>query len=100
MVKDMTILREALNDKVAKEIDVISLDNLSIVKNALKNYPNASYFSEWKIELAGKVRYSYRVHEGDIGKMIFDVYSKGVSSSLPKLTYVYSREELKNLVLL
>ena len=95
MTKTIDTLKRALEDETMSNVDLITPD---VVSKVLNTYPDSKYFSEWRYEMAGKLRYSYRHHDADLGRKLSALHSKGITSNLPRLTAVYSRKELSNLV--
>jgi len=97
-MKSNIILKRALEDKLIPDIDIITKDNPEVIKNLLDKYPKSKYFSEWRYEMVGNLRYKYRSHSDSVGKNLMVLYSEGTTSNLPRLTKVYTRKELSNLI--
>ncbi len=95
----MKILKIALKVKPIKGINLISLENPKTIEEMLKSNPYANYFSEWRYDLVGPLKYKYRPHNNGIGEQLYGLYKKGFKSSLPKLTAVYTRKELSDLLM-
>lgn len=97
MVNAVRILERALKDSVVEKLDLITEDR-NTINSLLYNYPKAKYFSEWFYEMAGQPKFVYRIHENGIGKKLYELHLRGINSNLPKLTGVYSRKRLSDLV--
>jgi len=96
-MKEIKILRNALQRPLVKGLSLISPKSLADVVLILSKEPGAEYISEWKYEMAGRLKYKYRFHDAKEGRELRELYEKGKRSSLPKLTGVYTRKELLSL---
>ena len=95
MMRGIDILRAALEDRCVEGLKVVSSTNAEQLRGVLEKYPEAVYFSEWRFEMAGPLRYGYRAHNAELGKKVYELFNQGVKAGLPRLTAVYSREEMQ-----
>ncbi len=89
MVNYLNTLRRALEDP--------KLEGLSSLSNRMFGLvPQNCYVSEWRVGM-GEIRYEYRVHRSEIGEELKRAFLEGNSGGHPKLTGVYSKEDLRRL---
>lgn len=93
-MKEIEILRKALQEPRVEGLKLISYGHIDDIVGILSENPDAEYVSEWKYELAGPIRYEYRLHNVSEGRELKELYQRGKTSSLPRLTGVYTRQEL------
>jgi hypothetical protein len=89
-MKSLNILKKALKDPVV-EFGPFGL--------ATKiGADECACISEWRYGL-GEVKYVYHIHKGDFAIKLQEAFNEGKKGGNPKLTYIYLRKDLEDLVL-
>lgn len=93
----MTVLRKALDDPKLEGLACISPSESSVLAKIVTTLPTDAYISEWRYGI-GEIRYVYHVHTNGIIPELRKLFEKGIGGGHPKLTALYSKEELINLI--
>jgi len=94
----LSILRKALKDLKLDGLTCISSSESPRLSEIVKNLSPDACISEWRYGM-GNIRYEYHVHQDGIAEQLREAFKNGVSGGHPKLTAIYSREELKKIIL-
>lgn len=90
------IFKRALKDPKI-DIDVIALSRVAQIEKIIKELTEGGYVSEWRHTL-GEVEYEYHMHSAAFGETLKGLYDKGVRGGNGKLTNVYSRSDLEEII--
>lgn len=97
MDNNLGILRQALEDPKLEDLPCICPSHSPQLTRVLKELPPDAYVSEWRYGM-GDIRYEYHVHRNGAALQLREAFSNGARGGHPRLTAVYSREELEKLI--
>ena len=78
-------------------IDVISPSHADEITRLVNELAPDEYVSEWRHNLWA-VRYEYHRHKGPVASALKQLYDQGMYGGNPKLTHLYSRSDLRKLL--
>lgn len=91
------ILRQALKAPLLEGIVCISSKYSREIVQFLETLPENGCVSEWRYGI-GKIEYKFRVHINGLGVELKQAFLEGIRGGHPKLTAVYTKQELQNLI--
>ncbi len=97
MEADIDVLRKALEAPLCRGISCITPRKKEELSTVLDSMDDNSYLSEWRVGL-GILRYEFRFHDEELGNSLKGLYGRGVRGGHPKLTGVYSKQDLISLL--
>ena len=90
------IYKEALKDPSFK-IDAVLPSQYGNIEKMLGKIAEDEYISEWK-HTAGEISYEYHIHQQETGHILQNLLEQGMRGGNPRLTKVYSKKDLIDLV--
>src|SRR3989338_7618615 len=89
-------LRKGLQDQKIENLTCITSSNLLRLRGLISDIPDGAYISEWRYGM-GDIKYEYHIHVGNGAKELKEAYESGAIGGHPKLTGLYSKEELRDI---
>lgn len=93
----INVLKKALDDPRLDGLTCISPSESSVLARIVTTLPTDAYISEWRYGI-GEIKYVYHVHTNGIIPQLKDLFEKGIRGGHPKLTALYSKEELEDII--
>lgn len=97
MTNYIQILKKALNDPQVR-IDCISYSYDPKLIEYVRKMSSNLYISEWRYGI-GEIRYEYHIHSKELAKKLIGALKKGAHGGHPRLTAIYSKDKLEEIIL-
>ncbi len=97
MANHISTLQRALKDPKIEGITCICDAEMNRLKKIIPSLPANAIISEWKYGI-GQVHYEYHIHTNGNSVQLKEAYEQNVRGGHPKLTALYSIEQLNALI--
>ncbi|NQU78834.1 hypothetical protein HQ545_03625 [Candidatus Woesearchaeota archaeon] len=87
------VLKTALDADVVPDLPVLDISDSACLEHLLDNIPDGGFVSEWRNDV-GSVSYEYRIHGQEEGVLLRELCKSGSVGGYPRLTKVYSGEDI------